>query len=1363
MDIQLFGAYIPLDRRHALANAQELANRTTGAALFADISGFTPLTEALANELGPRRGAEELTQTLNMVYTALVQSVHMYHGCVIGFAGDAITCWFENDDGLRAVSSALAMQSAMEAFRQISTPGGQQVELAIKTAVATGPVRRFLVGDPQIQVMDVLAGETLSQMAAAEHMAERNEVVVTAVVAEKLHQHLTIGATRQDEEGHSYHVVTDLDAPITLPPWPRLPDDALTIPQMRPWLLPPVYNQLSTGQDTFLAELRPAVTIFLFFDGIDYDGDDTAGEKLDQYVSWVQNVLGKYEGYLLQLIMGDKGSYLYAAFGAPLAHGDDGARAVAAAWELREATERFDFIVETKVGVSVGRLRAGAYGSATRQTYGVLGDAVNTAARLMQAAAPGQVLVSPTVVENTRKQFMYQSIGELKLKGKATPLAVSELLGLNKAGVHPTTLSLHPLLGREAEMGQMLRWLGEVAEGHGRVVRLSGAAGMGKSHLALGVVGQARQQGWQTWLSACQSTTQTTPYFVWRQIFRALFGLDESLEGNVAQQIEKVSTAVGQTNPEWSLRLPLLGDLLGLPIPDNQATAAFDPRLRQESLITLAIDILHHHATQAPLLLFVDDAQWMDEASQSFTLNLARTLENHPIYLLLMHRPPLDNEREILPEINKLTLQHTLELGELTPEAVTMLAAYRLGGPIAPLLNEVIQSLAQGNPFFTEELLTSLQEGGQLQQVQRERGEQWELSDAVFDSLREANCLVKKEGEWRLAEEISLSAAALGLPDSIYGLVLSRLDRLAEEQKLTLKVASVIGRLFEFDLLNFAHPVRPTAPTLLAEITGIENRDFIRLEQPDPRLTYTFKHNTTQEVVYETLLFAQRRELHRTIATWYETTFAQDEETLANFYPLLAYHWRYAEDKEKERQYAMLAGEQAAAQYANEDALRYFSRALELTPEEDVAARYRLLLGREAVYGLTAQREPQAADLAALEAIVNNSLPQYQLDVMLRRIKYYDVTSEMAAMYNSASKLITLAKDNPKYEVTGKIELGISLLRQGELKEATTRLQEALRDAVKNKNLAELEARILHNLGAISFYQHNIDDARQFFQEALHKYRVIGDRKSEAMALDNLAGVAFQAGDYASAQQANLAAYTINQEIGSRRDETRTLSNLGTIYHAISELDLAVQCQKRAIRLAQEVADPGLESLATNNYGLLLTDLNEYQLALNICKRAVQIDQQLGDIIGEGYSQTSLALSYEAGQQWDSAIKAHRDALALRNEQTTDPSQLDNLAGLVRAALAQGNVHQATEVAGKIIKFVEKNPDAIEGIEHPVRFFLTLIDLYQYLGDITQIIKWRQQGQAFLHDRANKISDTSMRQKYLQTSWNQRLLLPESG
>ena len=163
--------YIPMDRRHAIAQGETLLDRTVGAALFTDISGFTPLTAALVRELGPQRGAEELTNSLNLIFDVVIEELHRYHGSVISFAGDAITCWLDGDDGLRATNCALAMQEALRHVAAIRTPAGTEIQLTMKSAVATGPVRRFLVGDPDIRVLDVVAGETLTRLATAEHQA----------------------------------------------------------------------------------------------------------------------------------------------------------------------------------------------------------------------------------------------------------------------------------------------------------------------------------------------------------------------------------------------------------------------------------------------------------------------------------------------------------------------------------------------------------------------------------------------------------------------------------------------------------------------------------------------------------------------------------------------------------------------------------------------------------------------------------------------------------------------------------------------------------------------------------------------------------------------------------------------------------------------------------------------------------------------------------------------------------------------------------------------------------------------------------------------------------------------------------------
>jgi class 3 adenylate cyclase len=329
-------AYIPGDRRRALARGESLPDRVRGAALFADISGFTPLTEALAAELGSQRASEVLTGHLNRVFHAVISELDRYGGDVIYFSGDAITCWLDGDDGSRATACAMAMQAAMGREREITTPTGVSLELALKVAVAVGAARRFVVGDPEIQLMDVLAGGLIDRLADAEHLAEKGEVVVDRSAVESLREIVRFGESRSDPEGGgSVSVVEGLLTEV-----PRIPHpthmEALADELARPWLLQAVYERLSTGRGEFLAELRPAYPVFVNFGGIDYDADESASEQLDEFVRAAQRSFSGYGGSVLQLTLGDKGAYLYGAFGTPLAHEDDAARACAAALELRD-------------------------------------------------------------------------------------------------------------------------------------------------------------------------------------------------------------------------------------------------------------------------------------------------------------------------------------------------------------------------------------------------------------------------------------------------------------------------------------------------------------------------------------------------------------------------------------------------------------------------------------------------------------------------------------------------------------------------------------------------------------------------------------------------------------------------------------------------------------------------------------------------------------------------------------------------------------------------------------------------------------------------------------------------------------------
>ena len=531
-------AYIPTDRRYALARGVDLPDHPTGAALFADISGFTPLTEALVQALGTQRGPEELSRWLNEVYDALLSEVENYRGSVISFSGDAITCWFDDhriedldrpatiSSAFRATACALAMQKTIQRFSQVDIPGAGIVALAIKVVITVGPARRFLIGDPTIQLVDVLAGETLYRLDAGEHHAQRDEVLLDRQAVAALGETIEASEWREDSEtGERFAVASRLDADVKPDPWPRLDANALSNALLKSWLLPPVYDRLMNGMGEFLTELRPTVALFLRFAGIDYDVDPEAQSKLDTYLQAVQRILTRYDSYLMQLTIGDKGSHFYVSFGAPLAHEDDAIRALAAALELRDL--QMDFISEVQIGVSQGLTRTGACGGIFRRTYSTIGDAVNMAARLMQNAPLGQVLVNQNIRKATLDNFTWEELPPLLVKGKSLPVTVLRLIDVQERHgirLHEPKYAL-PMVGRAVELALVEKKLDLALRGHGQIVGITAEAGMGKSRLLAEVIRLAKGRNVLGYGGECQSYGTSTTYLVWQDIWRGFFNL----------------------------------------------------------------------------------------------------------------------------------------------------------------------------------------------------------------------------------------------------------------------------------------------------------------------------------------------------------------------------------------------------------------------------------------------------------------------------------------------------------------------------------------------------------------------------------------------------------------------------------------------------------------------------------------------------------------------------------------------------------------------------------------------------------------------------------------------------------------------
>jgi class 3 adenylate cyclase/tetratricopeptide (TPR) repeat protein len=893
----IYTLYMPMERRQAIANAYPLPDRINGSVLFADISGFTALTTTLVEELGPERGVELLTNQLNQVYGDLINQVHRYRGSVISFAGDAITCWFDQDNGARATAAGIAMQRVMMRYSAVITAANTAVEFGIKVAVTAGAARRLLVGNPRINTMDVIAGRLLDRVAAAEQQIQQGEIIVGREVVAQLGESIIVDEWRE-ANGESFAVIANDNHEIEPNPWPSLPPINQEI--SRDWLLPPIYERLAEGLGEFIAELRPAVTFFLKFSGIDYDQDEDAGHKLNAYIRWVQSVLARYEAYLLQITMGDKGSYLYTLFGAPTAHEDDAARAVAAAIDLQTPPEHLGFIQNVQIGISQGVIYAGAYGSEARHTYAGLGDQVNMAARLMSAAKPGQTLVSGTVAK-TAVRYTFQNLGTMILKGKKEPQSVFAVQAQESARLDDSLKgrSLVPMVGRTAEQAYLQARLEQLQAGISSIVIIEGEAGIGKSRLVADLQERATQLQVRFLIGLGDAIAQNTPYHAWRSVFLGLFGIKEGDKGTAVQ--EKAYTHLLHL-PALQERIPLLNSVLPLNIPDNELTAQMSGDVRAGNTRDILTAILAQ--LSSPLLLILEDAHWFDSASWALMEQVRKTVA--PLMLAIITRPMQLTEspsHSQPPEYKQLLVDentHHLHLNSLPAEDAIALVCRRLGVNSLPEpVAELIIDRAEGHPFFSEEMAYALRDTGHIQ-------------------IENGRChLVDPATRFR----------NLDFPDTIQGVITSRVDRLSPGQQLTLKVASVIGRVFPYQTLHDIHPIVQDKPNLNTYLDTLERLEITPQETPPPKVSYIFKHITFQEVAYNLLLFSQRRQLHSGIAEWLETVNAQD---LSPYFPLLAHHWTRAEVPEKAINYLEKAGEQALRNGAYREAIDFIQQALTL-------------------------------------------------------------------------------------------------------------------------------------------------------------------------------------------------------------------------------------------------------------------------------------------------------------------------------------------------------------------------------------------------------------------------------------------------
>jgi class 3 adenylate cyclase len=612
-------------------------------------------------------------------------------------------------------------------------------------------------------------------------------------------------------------------------------------------------------------------------------------------------VIHKYDGVIDKFI----GDEVMALFGAPRAHERHAELACRAALELMDALQAFNRHNHTSLqlhtGINTGLVIAGGIGSQGRLQYSVMGDAVNLAARLKEAARPGEIFIGGETYALSAHRFEFFALPPMRVKGKSE---VVQVYSLHKAKAEGETAQggrlRADLIGREAELAALAATIGELENGRGTRLALIGEAGIGKSRL----IAEARKHAVGiTWIEGrALSYTQQNSYQPAVEMLRKLLGVPaEAAEAELRARLHGELEALF---PEEGQQLfPYLASLIQLSLgEDEQQSIQFLHAERLRERIHEAFRrYLAAKAARHPLVLVWEDLHWADPSSLLLLEQVLELADSHPILFLLLFRPRLEEriwQLHLAAQEKYREGYRSLALEALSPASSSALARSLLRiERLSPEVERLVFEKAEGNPFFVEELLRSLLDKGLLFL------EQFEIQAAS-------------------------NLGGLSLPNTLQGIIASRMDQLSTADKAVLQVAAILGRFFNLDALR--ELLRQVDPALQPDhsLDSLLQRELIRRSEQnrqDEEGSFVFKHAVTHEVAYESLLLADRRRLHRLAGEVIENLSADTRDEQA---AILAMHFENAQEGTRAVHYLRLAAGRAQRLFANEEAMAFYQRAI---------------------------------------------------------------------------------------------------------------------------------------------------------------------------------------------------------------------------------------------------------------------------------------------------------------------------------------------------------------------------------------------------------------------------------------------------
>ena len=1070
-----------------------LHREVEGSMVFVDISGFTALSERLARR--GKIGAELLRDALNVVFTALLDDAYDYGAGLLKWGGDALLLLFDGErHEERACRAAWEMQQTLGRVGRLKA-GSATVTLRMSAGITTGTFQLVLAGSVHHELL--IAGPAVTETVATEAIADAGEIAVSADLAARLHP-ACVGAPK--------------DAALLLASPPEV--DGVRAPEIGdvseidiPSCIP-VASRAHVLLERSEPEHRTITAAFI--DLLDTDlllerfGLDALAGALDERLRTIQEIALRYEVPFYESDVGKGSVKVLLTAGAPTSTGHDEERMLRA---LREIVDT-PGVIPVRVGVNTGKVFTGDFGPSYRRSYRVFGDAINTAARVMSKAAPGQILCTDIVLERSRTTFAATPIEPFAAKGKAEPVRASAIGAVE--GTKEADRSRTPLIGRETELDAVLRVVEQARGGQGWVVELAGGAGLGKSRLVDEVI--ARSPDVTVLRARCEEYEASTPYFPLRTLMRSVLGIER--DDGPEETERRLREIVERSDPGLVAWVPLLGILLGLALADTPETAALDERFLRERLGEVTMQFLFTLLAGTPTMIAVEDVHFMDEASRDLLLRLARANAELRHVILVTNgdrgSPWAPGDDELIRTLALCLLPLPL------PRLIAIAERATDDDPLSPHDIEEIARRAGGNALFLFELL----------------------------------------------EEVRKTGTVEALPDSVESLIAGDIDRLSPEDRTVLRYAAVLGTSFEPDLL---------ADAVRAEVSldpGVWERlgDFVDAE---PSGTWRFRNTLIRDAAYEGLPYRRRRELHGRVGEAIERRALESPNDEA---ATLSLHFFEAQRWDAAWEHCRRAGRRAMEIYANVEAARSFERAsvagrrLRRVPVAELAAVHELVGDarfRLGEFERAARAFRAASRLLRHDSAAAGRLALKEAQIPLRLGKYPSALRRVTRGLRALEGVRGRAAGARRARLLSWY--GAVRYRQNRFGEAIEWCLRAEQEAIAARAKEALaHAYQIHDLALLARGQ---TASATFGPRALAIYEELGDLWQQAATLNNMGQTAYQRSDWNASRDLTERARALWLTTGDRWAASFATFNIGEMLSDQGRYSEAEPLLREALRV----------------------------------------------------------------------------------------------------------------------------------------------------------------------------------------------------